>query len=39
VKNCFCYPNFFVFPYAIENCFYHVCEELSWYFDGVVLNL
>jgi hypothetical protein len=23
-----------VFPYKIENCFYHVFEEFGWNFDG-----
>ncbi|KAL6091041.1 hypothetical protein STEG23_037056, partial [Scotinomys teguina] len=30
----FSYPGFFVLPYEVENCFFQVCEELSWDFDG-----
>jgi hypothetical protein len=34
VVKCFGYPGFFVFLYDVENCSFHVCEELCWNFDG-----
>jgi hypothetical protein len=38
VKNCFCYLGFFVFPYEIENCSFHVCEELCCNLDLLFLG-
>lgn len=26
--------GFFLFPYELENCSFHVCEALCWNFDG-----
>ena len=34
VENCIHYIGFFVFPYEVENCSFHVCEELCWNFYG-----
>jgi hypothetical protein len=34
VKNGSHYPGFFDFPYNLENCSFHVFEELCWDFDG-----
>jgi hypothetical protein len=34
VENCLGYPDFFVFPYEVENFSFQVCEELCWNFDG-----
>jgi hypothetical protein len=31
--------GFFVFPYEIENCCFHVFEELYWNFEVDSLNL
>jgi hypothetical protein len=34
VKNCFCYSGVFAFLDELENCSFHVFEELCWDFDG-----
>jgi hypothetical protein len=34
VENSFHNSGSFVFPYEVENCSFHVCEELIWNFDG-----
>lgn len=34
VHNCFSYPEFFVFKYAIEYCLFKVVKELCWNFYG-----
>jgi hypothetical protein len=31
--------GFFLFPYDIENCSFHVWEELCWNLMGITLNL
>jgi hypothetical protein len=34
VENYFCYPAFgFVIPDEVGNCYFYLCEELSWNFD------
>jgi hypothetical protein len=39
VDNCFLYPVIFVFPHEIENCSFHVFEELCWDFEGIAFNV
>jgi hypothetical protein len=34
VPNCFGCPGLFVFPYEVENCSFHICEEFYWNIDG-----
>jgi hypothetical protein len=34
VENCVHYGGFFVIPYEVENCCFHLDEELRWNFDG-----
>jgi hypothetical protein len=34
VENSFWYPRIFVIPDKFANCFFYLCEELSWNFDG-----
>ena len=34
VQGCFVYPGLFAFPYEVEYCYFEVCEEFSWDFDG-----
>ena len=37
-ENCFDYPRFF-FLYEVENCLFHICEELYWNLMGIAMNL
>jgi hypothetical protein len=31
-QDCFGYPEFFVFPFEVENCSFKICKKLFWNF-------